>query len=210
MDNRHKESEYYLEYLEAGLTFPRSVYFAAKHRFVREFVHSFPPGSAILDAGCGCGFVTCDFTSNYRIHGIDIQPDAIRFCKEHHKGSYSVDDVYELAFADGTFDGVVINDAIEHLFDPRAALKELHRVLRPGGRIEVCTENYDSYLWLGLENTWYRVFGGNCKPYDHKVHPSRFTPKSLRRSLEEFFDVETAVLRNLNMKMFFIGRKNHA
>ncbi|MEW6357959.1 MAG: methyltransferase domain-containing protein [Planctomycetota bacterium] len=190
------------------MTFPRNVYFAAKHRFIREFVKSFPPGSTILDACCGCGFATADFTDEYRIYGIDIQPDAIRFCQENHDGTYSVGDVYSLKFGDGMFDGVVLNDAIEHLYEPRWALRELHRVLKPSGRIEICTENYDSYLWLSLENTWYRIFGGNCKPYDHNVHPSRFTPKKLRRSMGEFFEIEKFVLRNLGMKMFSVASKN--
>lgn len=198
---------YYFEYLKAGLTFPRNVYFAAKFRIVRDFVRSFPPGSSILDACCGVGFVTSCFSPDYRIHGIDIQPEAIRFCQENHKGAYAVDDVYGLSFADDAFDGVVINDAIEHLYDPRSALRELHRVIRPGGKLEICTENYDSYLWLTLENTWYRVFGGNCKPYMHDVHPYRFTPRIMKKMVGEFFEIETFVLRNLGMKMFCIARK---
>lgn len=201
------QGSYYLDYLQDGLGFPQSVYHGAKYRIVRRFVRSFPVGSAILDAGCGCGFVTAPFTRDYRVYGIDSEAEAIRFCQENHRGVYAVESAYGLSFDDGMFDGVVMNDAIEHLEDPRAVLRELHRVIRPGGKIEVCTVNYDSYLWLFLENTWYRVFGGNCRPFDRAVHPSRFTAKSLRDRMAEFFAIEAFVLRNFGMEMFCIGRK---
>ncbi|KAF4648791.1 Hexaprenyldihydroxybenzoate methyltransferase, mitochondrial, partial [Perkinsus olseni] len=46
---------------------------------------------------------------------------------------YQVGSAYEIPFPDNSFDGVIISDVLEHLLDLRAALSEIHRVLKPGG-----------------------------------------------------------------------------
>jgi len=55
---------------------------------------------------------------------------------------YTVGDAMELPFGDGVFDGVSSFDVIEHVADAERVLKEIGRVLRPGGRIVVICPNY--------------------------------------------------------------------
>lgn len=52
-----------------------------------------------------------------------------------------------LRFEDGSFDGVAIVQVLEHLEDPAAVLAEVHRVLRPGGRVVVVDTDWRSCVW---------------------------------------------------------------
>ncbi len=77
-----------------------------------------PPNATVLDVGAGgrrvCpGVVTCD--------------------AEPGPSTDVVGDAHALPFPDGSFDGVVCTGTLEHLRDPRKAVGELFRVLRPGG-----------------------------------------------------------------------------
>lgn len=76
-----------------------------------------------------------------------------------------------LAFVDGSFDGVLCTEVLEHLKEPRAALGEIQRVLRPGG-----------VLYVSAPQTW----GLHYEPHDYW----RFTRHGLRLLLESAgFDV---------------------
>ncbi|MCX5679922.1 MAG: class I SAM-dependent methyltransferase, partial [Candidatus Omnitrophica bacterium] len=157
--------EYYIDYLKKTDRFPRSVYHRAKHEKVREIFERLPRGSSVLDAGCGIGNVTDRYCSEYKVAGIDEQPSAIQYCRRFCGGDYKESSLYDIPFADNTFDVVFFLDAIEHLTQPERALGELARVLKVGGSILVCTINYANPLWFILENTWHRFFGGGCKTY---------------------------------------------
>jgi SAM-dependent methyltransferase len=94
-----------------------------------------PPDAAILDAGTGTGanlrlLRTLGFA---RVTGIDFSAEAIRFCAEKGLGEVQPGDVCALPFADRQFDLVLATDIIEHVEDDLAALREIRRVLRPGG-----------------------------------------------------------------------------
>jgi len=59
---------------------------------------------------------------------------------------YKVGDVYELPFADETFDAIFSNALLDHLRDPLAALREMYRVLKFGGVAGIRTSDRDGYL----------------------------------------------------------------
>lgn len=202
------EGNYYLEYLMKTEKIPQKWYHKPKADICRKLVKNLPYNSDILDAACGNGYVTGDFSENYNIYGIDCENEAVEFCKKRFpKGIYTAVDIYNLPFSDNKFDLILFNDAIEHLFDPEKAVKELIRVLKPKGIIEICTVNYNSPLWLLLENTWYRLMGGNCKPYDRNVHPARFTKNKLKILLEKSATVIDLYTRNAGMEIFIIASK---
>ena len=86
---------------------------------------SFLGDGPVLDVGCGDGITT----KKAGAIGMDLDRGDV-------KGS-----VYDLPFKSGTFGTVLLLEVIEHLERPWKALKEIHRVLKPGGRIVVLFPN---------------------------------------------------------------------
>ena len=110
-----------------------------------DIIHNdsiFTKDSIVLEAGCGVGAQTkiiatknpdSDFIS------VDISEDSIREAKGIIKSlginnvEFKQADIYNLPFKDETFDSVIICFVLEHLQNPKQALNELRRVLKPGG-----------------------------------------------------------------------------
>jgi SAM-dependent methyltransferase len=62
--------------------------------------------------------------------------------------AFQTGDVYQLAFADGTFDVVHAHQVLQHLSDPVAALAEMRRVCRPGGLVAARDSDYGGMFWF--------------------------------------------------------------
>jgi SAM-dependent methyltransferase len=96
-------------------------------------------GARVLDAPCGAGALAAALlAAGYDVHGADVVADAApilgdRFLMADFAGG--------LPAADASFDLVLSIEGIEHLENPYAFLREIHRVLRPGGRCMVTTPN---------------------------------------------------------------------
>lgn len=99
----------------------------------------------MLDAGCGAGG-TMEYMSEYgSIIGVDISREMVEHCRNIGLSAYC-ESLDHLPFADHAFDLVFCLDVLEHLSDERPALKELVRVVRPGG-ILIFTVPAFSWLW---------------------------------------------------------------
>jgi SAM-dependent methyltransferase len=101
----------------------------------------------VLDAGCGTGAILAMLAGQARPVGIDLMPEAIRFCRIRKQNLTAAASVVALPFADGSFDAAVSLDVLCHrsIIDKRAPLLEIGRVLRPGG---VLILNLPAYQWL--------------------------------------------------------------
>lgn len=113
----------------------------------------FPPGSRVLEAGCGIGAQTVVLAAHSpeaRITSVDISSASLAKARETvaAAGIASVTfrqaDIYHLPFADDSFDHVFVCFVLEHLSEPGRALAELRRCLRGGGSLTVIEGDHGS------------------------------------------------------------------
>lgn len=93
----------------------------------------------VLDAGCGPGNLSAAAaTRGASVVGTDLSEVMVALARSRHPElEFRQADAERLPFPDGTFDAVVANLLIPHLPRPEAAMAELSRVLKPGGRLAV-------------------------------------------------------------------------
>lgn len=123
------------------------------------------PGLDVLDVGCGPGSITIDFARRVgaggRAVGIDTSYEVLMKASELAAMSgvqnviFEPATVMDLPFATGSFDIVHAHQVLQHLSDPVGALREMARVLRPGGVLAVRDADYGAMSWFpelaGLE-----------------------------------------------------------
>ncbi len=136
-------------------------------------VRSLPPGR-VLDVGCGLGFFLSALDGWDR-HGVEISA----FAAEHasRSGEIHVGTLESAAYPRGAFDLVVTHHVIEHVADPSAFIREISRVLAPGGRLILGTPDFDS----GCA----RRFGDNYRLLHDDTHISLFDADGMHRFLRD-------------------------
>lgn len=127
---------------------------ADRRRRVREALG--PRGDeAVLSIGCGPGFEPAGLApavgTEGHVHGVDRSAAmlalAARRCADLPQVSLARGDATALPVADGAFDAAVAVQVYEYVEDLGAAVAELARVLRPGGRAVVYDTDFDSLVW---------------------------------------------------------------
>lgn len=123
--NRLEERDAHVADVQEELTFVRSL-----------------GGGRLLDAGCGLGFFLSALDESWERHGLELS----RFAAEHAAkyGDIRVGSIEDCPYEDAAFDVVLCHHVIEHLEDPLRGLRELRRVLRPGGFLVLGTPDFDS------------------------------------------------------------------
>ena len=106
------------------------------------------PGDRILDLGCGEGRHVHAFYNGYDVHavGLDLSHKDIKVAREkvelfsedqptweNRSSGFSVGDATKLPFPDNSFDKIVCSEVLEHIPDYQSVLKEINRLLKPGG-----------------------------------------------------------------------------
>src|SRR5262249_42480378 len=86
---------------------------------------------------CGTGAILQQLGSPERNVGIDLAPEAISFCQERGLNNVQLGDVCALPFADASFEVVICSSVLYHEWVPdvAGAMREIHRVLQPGGAL---------------------------------------------------------------------------
>ena len=119
------------------------------------------PDACVLDVGCGTGELLARLAAKYpsaNLSGLDPVPEMLSVArtKLSPKVELRVGWANELPWPDGSFDVVVSCNMFHYITHPVAAVKEMERVLRPGGRI-IITDWCDDYLACRLCTAYLRV-----------------------------------------------------
>ena len=123
----------------------------------------------VLDIGCGDGGISVAFAlRGADIVGIDLDPDRIETsvlrAKDHRVDvKFFIDNAEKMSLNDNSFDVVVCNALIEHVFNPEKLAREIGRVLKTGGILFLDTPSRYSVLQL-ISDTHYGLFGISIMP----------------------------------------------
>lgn len=113
------------------------------------------PGADLLDVGCGPGSVTADLAALVapgRVTGVDRAPGALaRLRAEADRRGVAVTavagDATALPLPAGAVDVAHAHQVLHHVADPVAVLREMRRVVRPGGLVAVRETDWSGYAW---------------------------------------------------------------
>ena len=129
-------------------------WFVVRRRLFSRIINSFSVDlwAPVLDVGTSTGtnlrmLKSLGFES---VTGVDLSPEAVRYCDQKGLGSVRIGDACALPFDDNTFELALATDIIEHVDDDALALSELHRVLAKNGRVIMTVPAFPS-LW-GLQD----------------------------------------------------------
>jgi SAM-dependent methyltransferase len=129
-----------------------------------------PARARILDAGCGSGRNMVELARHGTVTGVELSNTSVALARERAAGEVIEGSVLEMDFAPDSFDLAVSLDVIEHLEDDLAAMRELRRVVAPGGSLLVTVPAYQ-WLWSGHDEI--------------NQHHRRYTRRTLQRVAEE-------------------------
>jgi SAM-dependent methyltransferase len=128
-----------------------------------------PARARILDAGCGSGRNMVELARHGTVTGVELSSTSVALARARGCGEVIEGSVLEMPFEAQSFDLAVSLDVIEHLRDDLGALRELRRVLAPGGALLITVPAYQ-WLWSGHDEI------------NH--HHRRYTRRSLRQVAE--------------------------
>jgi arsenite methyltransferase len=146
-------------------------------------------GQQLLEVGCGSGHTACTVAKEHQafVVAVDLEPHLLERARERARSMHVADrvalaraDARRLPFPDASFDGVICESVLAFLEDKAPAVKEFHRVLKPGGflvnnEVTFLTPPPDDFL-AAIRGAAPKVPGALAVPVDPQEH---------RRLLEE-------------------------
>jgi SAM-dependent methyltransferase len=173
-------------------------WFYGRRKIITSFIERiFPrkqtPTPRILDVGCGTG-ANLEMLGEFGdAEGVDVSADALSFCRQRGLDHVRLGEAETLPYSDQSFDLVTALDVVEHLDDDLAGLREMYRVLKPGGHAMMFVPAF-MFLW-GVQD-------------DVSHHRRRYTMKQLKEKVTTAgFEIERATFANITFFMpTLIGR----
>ena len=159
------------------------------------------PGERVLDIGSGPGFLADEMAEEVgpegAVHGVDPSESMLAISRRREtRVEYAVGDALALPYEDGTFDAAVATQVYEYVPDMPAALAEVRRVLRAGGRLLILDTDWDAIVWHSSDRD--RMMRVLEKWNDHLADP--YLPRRLPRLLRDagFELASTTIIPILN------------
>jgi SAM-dependent methyltransferase len=154
-------------------------------------------GGLLVDFGSGNGKLAASFGYTKTVC-VDGNQSLVEACRNRGLKAVAADLDKPLPFEDASIEFITCVDVIEHIANPREFIRELKRLVAPGGRIIIFTPRYDSVKWILAERFHHLV---TKSPSDHL---SPFTKESLERLIGSNFQRFRIGTTNFNMSLFAI------
>jgi arsenite methyltransferase len=168
-----------------------------RRALVREAVGA-QPGERILDVGCGPGFYVAEVLDEVgeegSVLGVDVSPQMLAIAAKRSAGRANVEfregPATKLPVDDASVDAALCVQVLEYVNDIAVALAEIHRVVRPGGRVVIWDVDWGTLSWHSADPD--RMARATRVWDAHLAHPS--LPRTLSAQLREagFEDVTVA------------------
>ncbi len=162
-------------------------------------------GERALDIGCGPGLTTEALAravgAHGRVSGVDIAPAMLSIARRHCASlpqvAFELADVTRLPYADASFDVALASQVYEYVGEVDAALAELARVIRPGGRAVLVDTDWESAVWASHDDARMRRVIETWN--EHIPHPQ--LPRTLKRRMMQagFDEVRVEIVPLLNV-----------
>jgi ubiquinone/menaquinone biosynthesis C-methylase UbiE len=185
-------------------------------------------GARLLEVGCGMGTDLLQFArGGAHCTGIDLTPRSIEISRHRFDlygmpGDFALSDAERLSFADETFDVFYSNGVLHHTPETGSAVREAHRVLKPGGTAKVMLYHRNSWAyWVDLilkQGIYRRELFRGLKPSDLMSKYVEYSETGARplvkafsrregRSLFSMFrDVKVEVEQLTRPEVYFVGK----
>ncbi len=135
----------------------------------------------LLDVGCGEGRHIFGVMQDYPLMkciGIDMDHESIKIAEEgydyfksisHAGAEFLKGSAYDIPFPDNFFDLVICSEVLEHLHEYNDAVKEMHRVLKPGGKLYASVPaSWPEKICWNLSKDYQNQPGGHLRIFDQK------------------------------------------
>ena len=124
------------------------------------------PGMSLLDCGCGPGTITiglAEWVVPGKVTGVDLDPKRVQQATDAAEAAgvanvaFEVGDIYQLPFPDASFDVAFMTYVLMHLKDRQSAVREVMRVLKPGGIFGAREMNHSAVIRLNAAPEWWEA-----------------------------------------------------
>jgi 2-polyprenyl-3-methyl-5-hydroxy-6-metoxy-1,4-benzoquinol methylase len=175
MEKVSQTNEYYFKAKNTHAPTIRESYLKTAESQV-HLIQEYASGTNLLDIGCAQGFFLYNASkAGYTTKGIEISQDAAEYAMKEFGLDIEAKPFEELRFPENHFDVVTLWQVLEHVPYPLTVLKEVHRILRPGGLLVVSTPDIGGMPAKILRERWWDI---------KRLHINQFTTKTLTDILQ--------------------------